>query len=144
MRKFMLVLLLMGVVMILAACGDSDKDTKPATATPEPTPLPLQTTLIITVEGAGDITSEVIRLEYHGTTVLNLTGWQIVGPAGQTFVFPEYRIFKDAAISIFSRAGENTPLALYWGSSEALWSPESTITIQDAAGQPQALAVVGG
>ncbi len=139
----MLVLLLMGVVMILAACGDSDKDSKPATATPEPTPLPLQTTLIITVESTGDITSEVIRLENQGP-LLDLTGWQIVGPAGQTFVFPEYRFFEGAVISIFSRAGENTPLALYWGSSEALWSPGSTITIQDAAGQPQALAVVGG
>jgi hypothetical protein len=99
--------------------------------------------LSITVEGMGDITSEAIQIENHGP-LLDMTGWQITGPAEQTFVFPDYRLFEGATIHVFSRAGENTPLALYWGLSETLWSPGSTITIQDAVGQPQALAVIGG
>jgi hypothetical protein len=142
MRKLMLVMLVIGAGVILAACGDSDEDTKSPTATPEPPPLPLQSSLIITVEGTGDVASEAILLENRGPT-LNLSGWKIVGPAGQTFTFPDYMVFEGAATRIYSRAGENTPLALYWGSSEALWSPGSTITVQDAEGQPQALAVIG-
>jgi hypothetical protein len=143
MNKVVLVLLLIGALITLAACKDSDKNTRPTTATPELTPLPLQTTLSITVEGMGDITSEAIQIENHGP-LLDMTGWQITGPAEQTFVFPDYRLFEGATIHVFSRAGENTPLALYWGLSETLWSPGSTITIQDAVGQPQALAVIGG
>ncbi|MBI5958007.1 MAG: lamin tail domain-containing protein [Chloroflexi bacterium] len=143
MRKFLLVILMIGAVVLMAACGDSDNDDKPAaTPTLEPTPLPLQSTLIITVEGAGDIASEALLIEYSGT-LLDVSGWQIVGSAGQTFTFPYYRLFPNASFSIFSREGKSVPAALYWGSSEALWSAGSTITILDAAGQPQAAVVVG-
>lgn len=141
MHKLMSVLLIMSAVVILTACGDSGDVAKTATALPESTPLPLQSILIITVEGTGDITSEAVLLENRGS-LLNLTGWQITGPAGQTFTFPELRLFGGSSLHVFSRAGDNTPVAWYWGSSEALWTPGSTLIIQDETDLPQARIVI--
>ncbi len=126
------------------------------TATPEATSLPLQPTpalvgapqiraaanLNITIEGAGDINSEVILIENQGF-LLDLAGWQILEPAGKTFTFPEYQLNRGSAVRIFSRAGDTTPGVLYWGSSETLWPPGSTLIIQDETGWPQGRIVVG-
>ncbi len=141
MHKLMSFLLIMSAVVVLTACGDSGEVVKTVTPLPESTPLPLQSILIITVDGTGDITTEGVLIENRGP-LLNLTGWQIMGPDDQTFTFPELRLFGGSSLHIFSRAGDNTPGALYWGSSEALWTPGSTLIIQDETGLPQARIVI--
>ncbi len=145
MRRLFVFALMFSV--ILTACGGDDDNAATATPlpsqTPAPTavPLPMQDTLVLTVASPGDLASEAVTLQNLGP-VIDLTGWQIVGPSGQTFTFPAFRMTENSSVTIFSRVGTMTPRALFWGSQSPLWSAGSTLTLLNPAGQPQSQATV--
>lgn len=115
-----------------------------AVPVPEAAPVaaPWPSDLILTVTGAGDISTEALILENGGDT-LDLTGWRIVDSAGNSFTFPEFRLMAGAQVTIATRTGTNTPVVLYWNSDTALWSEGVSITVLDADDLFQAQVVVG-
>lgn len=118
-------------------------DTPTVTPTPTITLAPTASNAqiqIVDVEVPGDITAEGVRIRNTGNTV-DVTNWTLTDADGNEYVFPVQRIFSNAEVTVYTRAGENTPIAFYWGRDEAVWDrPDDIITLQDAQGNVQATA----
>lgn len=108
-----------------------------ATLTLAPTAVNAQLT-IARVENAGDVTAEGIVILNSGNTV-NMTGWTLTNSKGQTYTFTQYILFSKAFVTVYTRIGQNTPAALYWGRDTAVWSDAGDVaTLTDAQGKVQA------
>ncbi len=92
---------------------------------------------IIDVEGIGDITAEGIRLRNTGNTI-NVTGWKLTDTQGNEFSFPEQLLFSNAEVTIYTRNGTNTPVALFWGLDEPVWEEGDVLTLTDSTDLIQA------
>lgn len=131
--------------------GATATPTQTPTVTPSPTRTPnIAPTAasaqleIVEVISPGDITLEGVSILNRGS-VVDITGWTLNDAQGNEFVFPEQRLFTNGSITVFTRAGENTPVVLYWGRSTAVWGDDGDIaTLQDDGGQVQSSVRVGG
>ena len=85
----------------------------------------------------GDLATEAVELISLGETV-DLTGWQIEAPSGETYTFPPFQLFGNGLVRIYTGPGEDTPIALYWGLNEAQWAVGDSVVIIDADGDVQA------
>jgi LysM repeat protein len=90
------------------------------------------------VLGAGDLNSERVRLERTGEGNLSLAGWVLHDENGNQFTFPELSLFPGAVVDLYSGAGRDTVMSLYWGLPEPIWSPGETVTLLDDQARPQA------
>ena len=125
----------------------TEEATDEATEEAEPTVVPTITlpptavnaqVEIVRVIGGGDITSEGIEIRNTGG-VVDLTDWTLEDSEGTIFTFPEQRLFTNGLVTVFTRRGTDTPIALYWGRSQAVWGDEGdTITLSDDDGEVQA------
>jgi hypothetical protein len=98
---------------------------------------------IVRVIGAGDITSEGVEIRNTGG-VVDLTGWTLEDSEGNVFTFPEQRLFTNGLVTVYTRRGTNTPIALYWGRSAAVWGePGDSVTLANASGAVQATLRLG-
>ncbi len=121
-------------------------------ATPTRTPLPtitLQPTAedaqvrVSAVLAPGDVTAEEVTLVNDGGFI-DLTGWTLYDRQGNTFTFPDYRLFPGGSVTVRTRRGENTPIVLYWGLNTAVWGePGDAVTLADKEGKVQAVYIVG-
>jgi hypothetical protein len=50
---------------------------------------------------------------------------------------------QGSLVRIYSRQGQNTPAALYWGREAPAWRDGDTVTLTDGDGQVQATYRVG-
>jgi hypothetical protein len=125
------------------------------TTTPEPTNTPAPTTattpsgppqeaqvIINSVIAPGDLTSERVWLTRLGDGDLSLSGWQLKDEDGNVFVFPQLDLYEGGAVNVWSRAGSNTPVDLYWGVGSAVWQSGEEVTLVDAAGKERATYTV--
>ena len=93
---------------------------------------------IIEVEGIGDITAEGVRLRNTGTDPINLTGWNLTAADGSRFSFPEFVLFSNTEITLYTRSGADTGDALFWGKDQPVWQDGDVLTLTDSAGHVQA------
>lgn len=99
---------------------------------------------IVGVVNAGDVTAEGLRIRNTGNTI-NVTGWTLTDLDGTTYTFGEQLIFSNTEVTIFTRAGQNTPIALFWGRDTAVWADTGDIaTLRDAQGRVQASERIEG
>lgn len=92
---------------------------------------------IIGVVNPGDITAEGVEIRNRGGAV-DLNGWTLSDGDGNTFTFPAQRVFTNAQITVYTRSGTNTPIALYWGQRAAVFGePGDVVTLADARGVVQ-------
>jgi LysM repeat protein len=118
--------------------------TLPATVTAMPT-ASKSLIEIVQVISPGDITAEGVELHNVSGGVIQMQGWKLIDSNGLTYSFPEYRLFPGGHVTIYTRAGTNTPIVLYWGQSRAVWGePGQEIQIIDANGNVQASRPVSG
>jgi hypothetical protein len=116
------------------------------------TPIPLLTTCqssdvpegdlvfnITNVIGSGDVLKEEVELKYLGISPFCMKGWQLLDEDGHRFDFPDYFQFysNGAEVRIYSRAGTNTPLELFWGQTKSVWSSGEQVRLQDSHGKKQ-------
>ena len=119
-------------------------------ATQEP-PAPVPTTTpppageavieIPSVIGVGDLAQEVVVLRRVGEGNLLMTGWRLEGERGQSYVFPaqpELVLFKDGAVQVFTRSGDDTATEVYWDRAEPAWRSGETIRLLDTLGTERA------
>jgi len=110
-----------------------------ATAKPSPT-ITLAPTAqnakvtIIGVEKVGDVTAEGVRIRNSGDTT-NLAGWTMTDTEGNTYTFKEQLVFSQAEITIYTRAGTDTPQVRFWGLDRAVWNAGDVVTLKDTKGQ---------
>lgn len=138
-------------------CGIS---TEEPTATITPTRLVLPTAIpsatlaptasqaqvdVTQVIGPGDITSEGVELRNISGGVIQMKGWTLTNTAGQKFTFPDYRMFPGGRVTVYTRAGTNTPIVLYWGQSRAAWGGDGEqVSVADDKGEIQTTYAVAG
>lgn len=92
---------------------------------------------IVEVTGAGDITAEGVVIRNIGNTV-NLKGWTLADGQGNTYTFAERFLFSNALVSVFSRVGQDTAIALFWNRSEPVFAEaDDVLTLTDANGVVQ-------
>lgn len=84
----------------------------------------------------GDVTREAVEIVNKGAPV-DLAGWSLSNGRGIEFVFPSFRLFTGGAVTIFTGAGENTPIVLYWGRTNSAWRVGDTVSLYDAEGELQ-------
>src|SRR5574337_702333 len=70
--------------------------------------------VIANVMNWNDVANEAVELRNIGD-VINLQGWTLNNEQGESFTFPEFRMFPGSSIFVYSRLGQNTPTTLYWG-----------------------------
>ncbi len=93
--------------------------------------------VIMDVVGVGDVTTESITIRNNGQTI-DLFDWSLQDSDGNVFTFPSgRRVFSNGSLIIYSRVGEDTPAALFWGESEALFESGETVTLLDNNGRAQ-------
>lgn len=119
-----------------------------ATRTPLPT-ITLQPTAanaqvrIASVLAPGDITAEEVTLINDGG-LIDLTGWTLYDRQGNTFVFPETRLFPGGSMTVRTRRGDDTAIVRHWGLSSAVWGEEGdAVTLADKDGAVQSIYVIG-
>lgn len=100
------------------------------TATPEGEPQ-------VVIRGAyerGDLESEFVYLENVGG-VATMAGWTLEDGKGNSFAFPEFTLYRGGGVNVYTRAGNNSVINLYWGMDQPLWDPGKTITLRDGQGK---------
>jgi LysM repeat protein len=93
---------------------------------------------IVAIFGAGDLASERLQLRGLGEGSLSLTGWLLRDEDGNEYTFPKITLFGNGAVDVYSTAGVDTVVALYWGSGEAIWEPGERATLIDRDDEIQA------
>lgn len=117
--------------------GEPIPEAPVATATPEviatSTPVTAQFE-IVGVEGLGDITAEVIRLQNNGGTI-NISGWTIADSDGNSYSFQNMLLFPQTGVVLYTRSGTSTADARFWGRDESVWVAGEELTLLDPQGR---------
>lgn len=125
------------------------------TTTPRPTRLPAQHTPtpvatpqctssgqveIVLIVNPGNINAEGVDIRNNGA-VTDLTGWTIRNSEGDSYLFSQQRVFTGGQLTVYTRAGMDTPSAKYWGRDSALWTSGEIATLTDNNGNVQSTCV---
>lgn len=98
---------------------------------------------IVAVRNPGAVASELVEIRNNGTAVVDLAGWSLQGAGGNEYVFPPLRqLFGGGSITLFSRMGEDTAIALFWNRQQPAFTRGETIILSDNRGQVQSVFTV--
>ena len=82
---------------------------------------------------AGDLNMEHVLLKHSGQGELALSGWSLEDEQGNVYTFPELTLFG-GAVNVYTRAGSNTVVDLYWGLQKSIWQSGKKITLRNSQG----------
>lgn len=146
-------LLSIGQQIVIPVCGvptPTPAPTMTSTIVPTrnvPAPIPTATELppgVVRVQVArvlnpGDVTNEAVEILNEGTSVARLEGWTMVNErTGEEFAFPALNLFPQGAVTVYTGAGEDTAIDIYWGRDAAVWEIGDIVRLFDADGELQA------
>jgi len=119
-----------------------------ATATSLPTPLPEggeRQIAIKEVVAAGDVAEERVIILNNGEQLADMAGWMLSDSEGNTYTFPNFRLWGGGSVTVHSRVGQDgsPPGSFYWGKLEPVWSLGEVATLKDAEGMVVSTLVVG-
>jgi hypothetical protein len=97
---------------------------------------------IDTVIGAGDLENERVLVRHIGDQEVMLLGWKLQDEDGNEFSFPALTMFSGGAVTVYSKAGTNTVVEMYWGQQEAVWRVGESVYLVDPNGDIQAVFTV--
>ena len=86
---------------------------------------------MVGVIGAGTLKDEQIIIQNNGKQELDLNGWSLTDPQGDTYTFPELTLFPGVKVQLHTTAGQDTPSELYWGRSAPVWSSGELAALYD-------------
>lgn len=98
---------------------------------------------IAEVRGVGDITAESIVIRNNGNNV-NMKGWTISDAQGNTYTFAERILFSQGLVTVNSRVGQDTPVALFWNRTAPAFEPGDVVTLRNDKGVVQSSFRVPG
>jgi LysM repeat protein len=111
------------------------------TATLPPTAVNAQVAITRIID-AGNITAEGVEIRNNGP-VIDLSGWTLRDAEGNAYIFPnERRLFQGGSLTVFTRVGDDTPIALYWDRQQAAYTSGEAVTLADREGRAQSVATV--
>lgn len=86
------------------------------------------------VVGAGNLEMEYVEIFNQSDGAVDLTGWQITDEDGNRFDFPTMILDIGGALTVHSKAGQNTVIELYWQSSNPIWQSGETAQLLESNG----------
>jgi LysM repeat protein len=92
---------------------------------------------IKSVVGYGDLESEHVLIEHSGEGDISLVGWRLEEAGGQVYIFPqtsELTLFGGGAVSVYTKAGQDTVIELYWELDTPVWHSGATVVLRNAQG----------
>lgn len=93
---------------------------------------------ILAVVGVGDLGSERVQLLGVGDGSLSLAGWLLKDEDGHAYTFPNITLFPGGAVNLYTKAGVDTVVDLFWSEPAAMWESGEVVTLLDADGNEQA------
>jgi LysM repeat protein len=93
--------------------------------------------IIESVVGAGDLDSERVHLEQQGAAEVSLVGWRMEDEQENIFIFPQFPqliLYPRGAVNVYTKAGSNTVIEIYWGLNQPVWGSGETVTLKDPQG----------
>ena len=97
-------------------------------------PMNIQPIEIQSVFLPGDVEYEKVSLKNTWSDPVNLSGWILSNNRGDEFIFPTFTLYPDGVINIYSHAGFNNTVELYWNAPAAVWQPGGVAILTDAEG----------
>lgn len=91
---------------------------------------------IAEVVGVGQIASEGITIRNNGNNV-NLKGWTIETSTGNVYTFTERILFSNGLVTVYSRVGQDTAIALFWNRTQPGFQGGDIVTLKDNTGKVQ-------
>ena len=104
--------------------------------------VPLGQLEINSIVGAGDITNERVNIRHIGKDEISLEGWQLVDEQGNAYHFPALTMFSGGAVTVYTKAGTDRVVELFWGLEAAVYSEGEQVVLMDPEGNPQAVYTV--
>lgn len=105
------------------------------TAGTELPPLSKKTIEIQSVFMPGETNYEKISLKNVGDVPIDMTGWTLNNNSKAKFTFPTLTIYPNGAVDIYSSAGINTAVELFWNAPSAVWKSGEEAILLDSTGQ---------
>lgn len=93
---------------------------------------------VLAVNSPGRLASEAVIIENVGRSA-NIGGWTLASDGGARYTFPARMLLSDSTLTLFTRAGDETETALYWGRDTSAWRRGDTLTLADENGEPVAV-----
>ena len=125
----------------VAMTATSEAGTRPTSSLPTATGAPGSVTgelavRISEVIGAGQAEQERVVITNLGERLADLQGWILSDGQGNTYTFPNIRLWPGGNVTVHTRSGEDgSPVNnFYWNNPVALWSPGKVLALTDAAG----------
>jgi LysM repeat protein len=84
------------------------------------------------VIGVGVLENERVVILRTGDGELSMAGWRLTDGQGNNYILPQLTLYKDSAININTRTGQNSVVDLFWCLPSAVWSPGKVVSIYDA------------
>jgi hypothetical protein len=110
----------------------SATSTEGSTTTTTPTVIGQEAQVVIdAVIGAGVLENERVLIRRTGDGELSLAGWRLTDNKGNEYIFPQLTLYKDGAINVNTRTGQNTVVDLFWGLTSPIWNSGKIISIYD-------------
>jgi len=94
---------------------------------------------IVGIFGAGDLASERVQIRGFGEGNLSLAGWRLRDEDGNEYIFPQITLFGNGAVDVYSAAGVDTVVSLYWRSGQPIWNQGETVTLTDQDGNVKSI-----
>jgi hypothetical protein len=91
---------------------------------------------IAEVLGVGNVTTEGVVIRNNGNNV-NLDGWTLADADGNLYTFTERILFSNALLTIYSRVGQDTAIALFWNRTTPAFEEGDVLTLSDNQGRVQ-------
>ena len=86
---------------------------------------------IVSVVGAGNLSSEVVVVRYNGEGELGLANWQLKDDNGNTFTFPQLTLYTNGAVQVHTASGSDTVVDLYMGLRDPIWESGESAKLFD-------------
>ncbi len=110
--------------------------TRPPTPTPVPSPVVGKEGVYIeAVIKPGEQGKEAIVIRSAAEKVKNLAGWRLSADS-LTYVFPDFLLWPQGAVTLYTGPGKNNPAELYWGLDKPILHQVREITLYNREGQP--------
>ena len=89
-------------------------------------------TEILSVAGAGVLSSEVVIVQNDGDSALLMTGWTLKDNQGSIFTFPQLTIYPGGTVQIHTGPGTDSSADLYWRLPAPVWKSGALVSLYDA------------
>jgi LysM repeat protein len=106
-----------------------------AMATEEPTTEPVvDGVAITTVSGAGDLANEQVLVANESATPFSLEGWRLEREGCPAYTFGNVPLFPGGSVRVFSGAGVDTSLDLFWNQPNPVWQSGAVARLLNTQG----------